>query len=645
MDKNVIRKSLSVFLLVCVFFSAFAVTASAATVLTDYTVTQTSFLEQDLKHMYFEGELFDEADYPYSKNDTCFYIMRFLEVGFNGTGFGENAGIYLFIYNPSQMEFDCESDQNRISFSMYGSGGKVNGVTKYDLIFCDSYMDMRFVKYRVNIEVSTLREYLTYASRNYHVTDLELKSTDGNNAVAYDVSATYTYTGSGKELYCNTYALYTISVDLASTYYRPDVVSESGMNYRNELHTAYFAIPNGFIRKYGDLYSVQGEYYEQRIASVITENEAYFNMMQPLEGSAVSDLSGYDSDLKGSLSYPALNNGYVTSTSEGGGIVEYSFYDVNLAQKTTVLVPLYRTGAIPYIPYIYHVGDIVADEIAVSSEEITNRVASYGGEVFTTTGEQNTEKTLYDISIEDGYNLNSYASTHTGFETLIAGLRSWFSQDISTNVAIKSALVKVYGNDFRYGNSDFSEKYYVAESDVEAIREAYNTAINSDKSLYLLRFDTSEVLTVEMEIDAQESGIEVDDAQETYYYEQNYYKDFDTLSFTFKSVNGSLTTIGAVSSPIDIVGDIVPTDDIKFTLGWELPDPDSWWKVLVAIVLILLLAIIVLQVLMPTLQTAVPALSKKLSKWWRNFKRQCKSLFRPHRRKKQRTNKNKNRKE
>lgn len=611
------RRFVVITLILCMLFQALAFTASAAVATKGYEFTDTSKVMDDLKNMLFDGSPFRESDYPINSFDDAFHVLRFLETGYNGTSFDDDAALYVYVYNPSAQHIVKDSDQNRITFKVD------TGYLKHDLIYCNSSTDNRFLKYRVDIGITTLREYFKGNRRTYEVSEIELYQS-GLNATSFKVGGEYVYSGSGDDLYCDKKDVFVIELDLTGTYYRPDVMSSGGADHRNELASVYFSVPNSVIEYYGGtLYSVQGEYYENEIATIVTQNPDYYDIMHPLEGTAATDLEGYESFTGGASNYPAI---YSTRKDVTGSLYDMYWHSLNVASHYAV-----RYDELRFVPYTFFDEYVSTDKVCVTTEALKKRVEDVG--LITLTGSPNAVKTTYDISIEDGYTLQSYASTHSDFETMIAKVATWWKQDLSTDIYIKSALVSVdYSEISKMTAERVSDYYYVHEDDVQGLRSKCMWAQVKDETVYLLRFAQNEVATYEMQIEAQDSGITVGDDQKTYLFTQPYYKDFDVLSLTFQDEKGEFVLVPVASSPTDIVGDIVLTDDIR------IPKlPENFWMWIVAIFLILLLVIVLILIFHPALNTAFQDMSRSIRRGWQKLK----SRLTPKKRQKKRTRKRK----
>ncbi|MBR2907426.1 MAG: hypothetical protein IKC26_05215 [Clostridia bacterium] len=620
-----IRKILVITLVICMLLQALAFTASAASELKAYEVTTSSEIEKDLSNMLIGGKTFSEADFPINEDDSYFHIIRFLEMGFNGTTFDDDAGIFVFIYNPSLQSVGKSSTQNCISMQI-GSEKNLSGFNKYKLIFCDSSDDDRFLKYRVDIDLSVLKKHLSSNQRKYEVSEIELYFA-GLNATAFNVAGKYTYTGTGTELYCTAEDMFTIELDITGTFYRPDVMSSGGADHRNEIESVYFSVPNSVRENYGNLYRVQGEYYENQIVSVITENKEYFDAMLPIQGRTIGvripgyGLGEYDG-------YSPLYPGLLADLSFISSNVAVCKYGINASEKRKLNAFTYMTYSISNqlkkVPYLFYVEDIVFDEVAVRSEELKERVEQYG--LVTLTGEENTVKTSYSVSVEDGYELKSFASTHSDFETFVAKIASWWQQDLSTDVYIESAIEPIDPSALSLkSNENAADFYFVDKNDIPDLRNKCSEAAKNDETVYLLRFAQSEAATYKAEIFAQDSGITVDTKKETYLYSQTYYKDFDVLSLTFGDESRGFTVLGVKADPIDQVGDITLTNDFPLL-------PEDWWKYLIAIVMVVVLVIVLVLAIRYFFKKSVPKLSQKINKDWEKFK----SSLKPKRRQRKR---------
>ena len=132
----------------------------------------------------------------------------------------------------------------------------------------------------------------------------------------------------------------------------------------------------------------------------------------------------------------------------------------------------------------------------------------------------------------------------------------------------------------------------VNANDVNAIRSFYNTSTREDKTVVLFRFATSDYYSAGVDIVELGAGFLGNDKKtsgQAYRAWESVFFDFDIIQLTFNR-EGVYTVIPAVSNPIDVVDDITPPVQMQGAM--------DWWKMLIALVLVLLL-IVLLYPLLP----------------------------------------------
>ena len=135
-----ILKALCLSLIVCILLSVFMVTVSAATVkkevVTDFSKTN---VLDDLESSTVNGQLFDITDYPYSEQRDV-QLITMVEYCYSfESGNLDHYGLYLYIYNPKNLDIDTSSGANKIQMATaYDSQGNPTRYDKFTLQFCNT---------------------------------------------------------------------------------------------------------------------------------------------------------------------------------------------------------------------------------------------------------------------------------------------------------------------------------------------------------------------------------------------------------------------------------------------------------------------------------------------------------------------------
>ena len=92
---------------------------------------------------------FNPNNYPANKfGDIA--IINFVEFGYSENGTQDNYGLFVYVYNPQQLDIDKNSVQNKIQMAIgYNSDGVPNNYFKFQLQFLNASEDNLFLKFKV----------------------------------------------------------------------------------------------------------------------------------------------------------------------------------------------------------------------------------------------------------------------------------------------------------------------------------------------------------------------------------------------------------------------------------------------------------------------------------------------------------------
>ncbi len=565
----------------------FTITAAAPVTM------DTSKVYDDLKKMTINGAAFDESNYPENKEADYISVLSFLEYGYAENGDQSNYGIYIYIYNPSKKNI-LNSTKNKIQIAGVTDKNSSGTYHKYELDELSRYNGGLYIKYKIsNLKPASapkiLYDCVKPSERIYKVSGIELQESGKYNATDFPVSGTYAYTGYQKgyaynlsaksSLNCNQENLTTIKLDLHHTTYRT-LTSSAGLDHQNEIMSVYFAVPKELYDQYEYLHSVQGEYYEYKIESIVTESKDAFDQWQPHVGKPLKGIAGAVSK-EGFWILESLSKFQSIDCRAGSSIAgsyQETIYDVGfndyefLAQGFTISTKTSYDYLPSSVPYFYYRPELVEKgRYDVLPQEVIDKVNTEGlyyiPEGVTEDGHVE-GYTKYDICFEDKYELAPYASTHSWWDFVVetGDLLGYFRID-KEDLKTVTPLEEVTDAMLKHGDDYISKNYYVNIEDVDDLKKYHKekTSDSENENVVLLfRFSANDYYAEPLT--AYDKDGNKLDGVDSYYARQTYIKDFDVMSLTFMDKSNNLVVIPVVSDPMDITGDLN-----------RVPVPDGGW--------------------------------------------------------------------
>ncbi|MBQ8280915.1 MAG: hypothetical protein IJZ25_00760, partial [Lachnospiraceae bacterium] len=324
-----------------------------------------TYVCNDLRNMGY-----DLSKYPYDSSADFVTVIDFLEYGYDYNGDQRYYGLYIYLYNPSGKVL--QENGNYVELSYIKKDNTSSGYAKYALQILSKSSDTanENVFYKLYLPMSrNIANYIINGIRTYYVSSIELQysSETGAKAKSFVVGGTYKYQGYQKHfgrtddedtLYCTFEKLEVIETKLNAASWFSNT-SDLGEDYRYELSSVYFNIPNYFIEKYGNpkyetsgLYSVQGEYYKYLTNGILTTDESYYNGFLPSIGKFIKyggEFIGpgfYDLDVSQTImgtrtaTYNFMCNMYTGSHSDG-----YYAYSINSLYNLTDLCTIVKSDS------------------------------------------------------------------------------------------------------------------------------------------------------------------------------------------------------------------------------------------------------------------------------------------------------------
>ena len=332
--------------------------AYADTAIGDVQMDSSNVMD-DLQNSTIDGVKFDISNYVFDENQFA-QVFMFAEYCYSFySNLQDNYGLYVYVYNPQRLKFKTNSTLNTISIRA-GDDDSI-GHTKYMLLYlnqCEipNYEGM-FLKFKVMLsgeQKEQIFDRLASDKRVYDVSEIELVAEGATQSQYYYVGTKYTFEGYAKgygsdingksTLVCTDEQSEALTLDVRSTYYRPD--GTSGEAYtRDTLHSVYFAVPQRILDAYPTVSKVHATWTNVQTAPIfVTGNQAVYDAILPYIGLTVDggDFT-YASDDNSPVPYALIASKYIESagwnnlekTTAKWSRVEYATgYEIRLYRDT-----------------------------------------------------------------------------------------------------------------------------------------------------------------------------------------------------------------------------------------------------------------------------------------------------------------------
>ena len=558
------------------------------------------------------------ANYPKDEGADYYSVVTFLEYGYSELGDQRYYGLYLYLYNPSGKPINVDSAKLQLAYVPKGnSNGKYGSYSKYSLdcmsVSTESGYEHLFYKFKLSVS-SHIARNLNTGLRQYRLSGVEFKNTDGNY-VDYPLNYSIDYSGyqegfskidgAASTLYANVDSFETIQTKLhAASWFSK--TSDLGEDYRYEVSSIYFYIPDYYINEYGDptatpdkggtsgLYSVRGTYDKYVTNGLVVPDQATYDWFSPIVGMDISKLSSYENGSMG------LNGGFFYTAdlfdSIGEASNKYSFnienslykFEKNLTQLSLLMIDA---------------------DLNVSQNELEPIYQQYKNDPFKLHNFSSTEKLYNSSGIFEGLAINkdyyinvdqgslnnaikSYASVNEG-----RWLHKLFNKELYVDEAgypeIKP-IVELNPSDFtKYTDEAIAEHYFVTVEDAKDMDQFVSDYKNGNH-LYLMRLGVNPYYACDVRL--TDDLVDVFYSEKTgLYFEKVVYENVDVLEFTFRNKYGDEKTVPVNCDPIDIVGSVVrpgeadPNNPTKADVpdgDFDWTDLELWIKLLLVVALI-----------------------------------------------------------
>ena len=519
-------------------------------------------------------------------------LISFNEFGYM-PGDMSGYGLYVYVYNDTGNQI-INYNLNRVQLSTDGSV-----YNKYRVTILDNTDD--FTVYKLKVEdAASIGAAVNAEQRTYHVSGIELTTTTG--LTDYAISSIYKYTGTpaleeGTEstLSCTVEQQDTVIItglEDRQTVYRTDM-DNPNMQSHNQVNSVYFAIDNYFINTYGKLQTIEAEWWEYRTNPIVVTNDE--ELYNALTAFLHEDIDDHTCDLDYYL------------VSQGGPTIKTWIYNQMIIAADSDLL-------LKRLDWLFHTSswDQSIENYVVESSELEEFRFSYEQSQIANFEEDNGYSYCTDLFNKEvgegrtaGYNRKVFnvddPDSMINFDEYEPGYRGWdlwkniFGWEDEFDAVLKDQapfLVINADNRSEYlsgSDKDISDRLLIAEEDVSAFTTYCSKSISNGESVVLFRFACTEYEATNVVVGKYTEhnlhmSIGSPDQDTTFTAEENVFLNFDIMTLGFYD-GYNYTVIPVVSSPIDIISDIVgpalPGN------GWGLMDYIYFALMVIVAVLIL----------------------------------------------------------
>lgn len=574
-------------------FTAFAETETQGIVWKDLDKTT---IKEDL------GD-YDFSEYKISSVVLNPSIIAVAEQGFSANMDYEKCALYLYLYIPMINDISLSSNLNKVQIK------NGNVYSKYNLIYVGKEGEA-VVKYKVDLPTSFFKQQNT-KTRTYDISAIELcyKQTPATPK-DYTIGGTYIFEGLDENVALKSVETFeVVHLDINYTTFR----NTSDVDYRNQLTSVYFSIPDYLEEKYnGKLYGIDctyEKYYTKPM--VVTRSQAVSDSLSALKSDSLLpyrdndeiDVYYYNPDVKVRLyNLKTRENGSGTYTTD-----TYKFaFNVNLSSElensfySFMFTEDFQNPY--YIPFVFYKNSQFDSDFWIDKNEVLGKINNayltadkdkhylisgldYYHKWFfedyyllqdgtkvpvSVANSKKTEAITFD---DEPFNMVSYDDTHNWWQTFLDfGFKLWFV-DLKNDETYKDIqpISAIKSEDYMgLTSEEFSKKYYVDKNEVSGVMSdvAYGEA--RDKTTYIFRLDVAPYRA--FSVDAYAEGA-TGQNMDTFVCQMPVYMGFDVLDLLFKDENGEIVTVAVSSDPENLVGGLEP--DLEQTVDGDF---EKWKK-------------------------------------------------------------------
>ena len=522
----------------------------------------------------------------YKKDDSILNpsIITLAEQGFSSNTDYEKCALYLFAYVPMADELNLRSALNKVQLK------NGDNFSKYNLTYVSDNGEA-IVKYKIDLPRSFFEQQST-KSRVYEISAVEFAEKSTSTVKDYKIGGKYIFEGLDESAALKKVETFeVVRLDINYTTFRN--TSSLGEDYRNQLTSVYFSIPNYLLERYdNNLYGIDctyEKYYTKPM--VVTKSDAVYNSLSELNSNSL--LAYTDNNSLSAYYYnPDINLSLVSYTSNLGvniSIETYKFaFNKNFASGYTNYIFIGDFQNPTYIPLYFRSYEDFDGDFWISKDEVQGKINSIfptlekdshylksgldyyhrhlfedyyleqdGTKVFVgvkaddyATSGKISGKIEKAITFDDNpYNMVSYGSSASfwdkldnyGLKYFIVGLRNDENYVAKPIEVIKSVDYKTLSDEA------FSNKYLIDENEISEVKANVTLNEAKDETTYIFRVDV-----------APYRAFDLTPAGTSFVCQMPVYMGFDVLDLMFKDKNGDIVKVAVSSDPENLVGGVEP---------------------------------------------------------------------------------------
>lgn len=591
----------------------------------------------DLNGSALNGVPFDVADYPYNKNGEL-QVLGFVEYCYSDyENLRGNYGLYIYIYNPALLDIATGTGSNRIEMATeYNEDGTPAAYNKFALQFCgvsDGVEANRFWKFKI-ADSSYFLDKVNVNARSYYVSGVEIQAYGSEPPVELPVKMQYIWTGFAEgygseaagELKCDPQKLEAIDLKVQHTSYITGM-SSLGNGHYNQIHTAYFAVPNYYFENYGRLQKIFAEWYEYKLKQMlVTSNQALYDEASKYTGDILS--GNEDENIPLHLWYGKET---VSSSNSQNTVIEWAYNDDDSYEEwwgidgmhvsytrvdsNDYMIPLVFFSEVEDPYEIFEFLNYFKTAGGVDSSEVLDAIYSYSNDLgngYVDPSNRKISKDLFydyvdegrtygfqqrEVDFEDTFELDSYDSNHGWWDKVFDFGIFGKPEDIDIDLTIQP-IYDVKETDLNGKDEEVADRLYINERDVDTFKEYYNT-YKDTHHIILFRFANTDYFSRAVGYNVPNVVYSTEEGTDSYVCSETVFLNFDIISLTFND-DGEYRVFPVVSDPIDIVGDLESPADSELAedleeFGQSVKDffdkiadwfKESWESIKIALIVI-----------------------------------------------------------
>lgn len=580
--KKIARLTAFVFALL-IFSSTFIVFANAAVVPYTNPMLDT-YVKDDLRSLKINPD-----NYALDTSATHVRDLYFLEYGFNKGADQRYYGLYLYLYNPCGKQIESAY----VEMSYIKRDGADSGVVKYPVEILSYSIDTNdeHLLYKLKLEGTESFVRNISDTRTYKLNSIEISYKDKSEPVSYALGSKWTYTGlqynfgSGSPkgtLYCEYTNNDVVNVELHPVSWLSNT-ADIGDDYRWEIKSYYFAIPNDIIEKYGNitemdfsdtdgLVGVKGQYYKYGLNGLIVPDQVTYDAFKSSvnKHNLVYGNDVYNRDDWGSF----VGDFNVGLTLKRSG--DFSFN----VEKDLILKNQFETDF--NLSKYNLLSQSSENGFTISNKELTDLWISAGKPLIYDPTQLYSGSHMSSIGNRVDIDINVDTA-----KSLTEGLKTDVSDRDLDNAGFLTRLFKGILFDFQVSLPECLPLIQIHSGDVSEVQEEYYSGTKllidyegfcdlqnfyKEKGLknnvYLMRLDVDPLYCSEVDLF---SNPQLKDRLGTgYYYEKTIHKDVDIFSFIFRDKGENFVTVPVNCKPATNVGSVAPGND------YDEPNPNRY---------------------------------------------------------------------